>query len=183
MIKDKNSYSYTVECATNISELFSVLMNDYANILEKINCESCSCYLTRNVTTVNIPNVQIIYNNFFNLEFEMNRYFLRKYPTYCDNCKVVSGTRDLSLGPFLWITTEDAYYSFKYNRTEARMKEIDFYSKIEEIPTEIKIVGKAFVLCGVAEYKHVSTIGHYIAYCKCTKNYWYQLDDLKKKSS
>ena len=147
--------------------------------MEVKSCTLCCFKEESKVITILLPDLKIIWiNHYNNLEEEINNYFNDKV-FYCQNCKLLSGLRQYTIGPYLWIDTDEAYRASTYANT-LNIDAANLTSKLDEVPTTIKVKLETFVLCSVVKYVPAideKGTGHYIALCR-TSSIWIERNDL-----
>lgn len=166
----------TINCATNVTNLFSQLM---INLYSYLEIRTCTCGKKQELKkyVLPIPNTNIVTKyKYKNLESAVNDYFSGKI-VYCDSCESTSSRIAYNIRSYLYVDVEDAYKQ----QLNSQLEKKPILTELTEIPYKIIIQSELFILCGVIRYKPSvipNGMGHYIAYCRSIKGIWDERDDL-----
>ena len=158
-----------INCNTNISALLSTLWSKYDTTTETLSCTLCYMQEETRKPLTYIPNLRIAWiEKYKTVEEELNSYF-KSDTLFCKNCHAMSLSSCHKLGPFLYIDCDEVYRPSSY----AKKLNIDgelFTSNLKEIPAEVNVDNKKFILCDVVKYLPAidsKGMGHYILHTLC----------------
>lgn len=170
------SNNYTVNGNINIGTLFSQLLVSY----ETKSCTECGDLKKSKIFTIPLPNLNIAWKfNYLNFQQEVENYFSTKIFN-CQVCASISSQLEYSLGPYLWIDTDDAYTKSRYASELFKVDAENFTTNVNTIPVKLIIKNETFISCGVVKYILSLSMGHYFAFCYRLDRMWTMKDDLNK---
>ena len=106
--------SADINCNGNIGSLLSSLISSYECTMEVNSCTLCCFKEESKVKTLLLQDLKIIWiNHYNNLEEDVNNYFNGKI-LHCQNCRLLTGLRQYTMRPYLWIDTDEAYRASTY---------------------------------------------------------------------
>lgn len=171
-----------INCTDNISNVMGKLMDSYSCTIEETKCSLCGTETTKKKCSIDLPNLNIAFNNYLSLEKDLNNYFSKKV-VMCTICNKYTVDIKYALGNYVWIDTEVAYQNSntKFNAYGSK----DLTTNLNNLPSKLTLQEENFFLIGVVQYQppHESTkVGHYIAFCRYIDGHWIQKNDCCKSS-
>ena len=138
----------SINAFSNINELLFSLMNNYCNIKRVEICEYCSFSEEENVSSIDLPNANIVWNNYKVLEMNLNHIFKHNKISCCDVCfqSRLKTIYCLNNCNYLWIATDDAYHDYHYDKTQKKKIVNTGTTRLTKLPNTLKILEKRICL-------------------------------------
>lgn len=96
-------------------------MGEYESTVEKVTCQDCGHMNKAKKITTFLANLKIAWlQNYQKLEEEINRFFQDQIHN-CYNCHKRTGLYTHSMGPYLWIDTDEVYRKSTYAQDELKI--------------------------------------------------------------
>lgn len=176
---DSNDATH-VNCEFELLDLYKNIMLRYRMEPEIAECIACSTQYEQPFKIVEPLNIDVSKDDFTKLETAVNNALVCNN-VRCDVCEQNSVNLNRNVDDFICVNVEE--YFVKSLNINGKQYECS----IKDIPVNMLIRNKEFVLVGAVEYAS----HHYIAYCRNLKNVWdkrndtngpyYVIDSLKQK--
>lgn len=101
----------------------------------------------------------------------------------CDKFQSISANKTINITSYLCLNIAHFYEPSIYFKNLDK-KQRESYN-LEEIPKNLDVLNKKFILCGVIEFVPpvlTKGVGHYVAYTRSLNNTWTQINDIESKS-
>lgn len=174
-----NINATNVNCEFELLDLFKNIMLRYVIEPEIVVCGSCGTPYEQSFGVVEPPNIEVFSDGFTKLENAVNNALVSN-SNECDLCNLCYNL-NRKVGDFICVNVE------QYFRPDVAPGRKQYECSVKDIPVEILVQNKKFVLVGAIEYAS----HHYITYCRNLKNIWdkrndtngpyYVIDSLKQK--
>ena len=189
-VQEKNNFDSTnniLNCACNVSRLFSILINSTCNNVRKLTCYNCNNTLEEPLSVVTLGWLNIICNGISSLEEELSSC-LKDRKVFCSKCKTTEAILSCEINNFIALDVEDSYRDdiikvLKKNPKYGHISSKSFRKFIFEIPKTIKINDKNYILMGFINFSGSNannSIAHYCCYNYLGNKMWELHDDLLK---
>lgn len=160
-----NYHGTYVNCEFELLDLYKNIMLRYVIEPEIVQCALCETAYGQPFSVVEPPNIEIFAEGFTKLEAAVNDALVCNI--VCDECRQFGVHLNRNVGDFICVNVE------QYFRVDIAPDGKQYECSVKDIPVQMLVKNKEFVLVGAVEYAS----NHYIAYCRNLKNIWDKRND------
>ncbi|CAK1577994.1 unnamed protein product [Parnassius mnemosyne] len=177
--------NYSVNCRDDVSEVFARIMHELDCNTEQSYCQNNACNYVKIVKdpVLNISATLVWENGLKSLKDCICQELEKKNLYFCDKCQSISANKIINITSYLCLNIAHFYEPSIYLKN-LNKKQRESYN-LEEIPKNLDILNKKFILSGLIEFVPPilpKGVGHYVAYTRSLNNIWTQINDTESKS-